>query len=51
MFRLLGLWKGLLNRLGLQAQAVALVRDGGFEADWGTQQSHRCVIFPEGGDD
>lgn len=25
-----------------------LLKNGDFEADWGTEQSHRCLIFPEG---
>jgi hypothetical protein len=25
-----------------------LLKNGGFEADWGDERSHRCLIFPEG---
>ncbi len=25
-----------------------LLKDGGFEADWGEEKSHRCLVFPEG---
>jgi len=25
-----------------------LLKDGGFEADWGTENSHRCKVFPKG---
>jgi hypothetical protein len=27
-----------------------LVKNGGFEADWGEMKSHRCLIFPTGGE-
>lgn len=26
-----------------------LLSNGGFEADWGEERSHRCLVFPEGG--
>lgn len=26
-----------------------LLKNGGFEADWNTEQSHRCLVFPAGG--
>jgi hypothetical protein len=27
-----------------------VLRNGGFEADWGEEKSHRCLIFPKGGE-
>jgi len=27
-----------------------LLKNGGFEADWGEEQSHRCLVFPEDGE-
>ena len=30
--------------------AQNLVKNGGFEADWGEFKSHRCLIFPTGGE-
>jgi hypothetical protein len=30
--------------------AQSILRNGGFEADWGEEESHRCLIFPEGDD-
>jgi hypothetical protein len=27
-----------------------LLENGGFEADWGKERSHRCLIFPKGAD-
>ena len=26
------------------------LKNGGFEADWGDEKSHRCLVFPEGGE-
>ncbi len=28
--------------------AENVLKNGGFEADWGDERSHRCLIFPEG---
>jgi len=26
------------------------LKNGGFEADWGEEESHRCLVFPKGGE-